>query len=417
MIYVYILITLAFSAYFSGVEIAFLSLDRLQLQMDRNKGGLIGKILDVFYERPNNFVTTMLVGNNIALVIYGLFIAQLMEPPLQQIFHNDMMVLLTQSILSTIIILITGEYIPKVTFKKNANRAMRLFAPFTFCLYILLFPLTLFFGLISSIILFVMGEKNRNTNITPTLSTVDLEHYLTQNMPEENVENKLGMEVKIMQNVIEFPSLQIRDCMIPRNEIIAVELSTPRAELEQLFTSTGLSKIIVYQESIDQVIGYIHSNETFKKDTWQKYIVPAIYVPESMLAAKLMQKLMQRKKSIAIVIDELGGTAGLVTLEDVVEEIFGDIEDEHDTNKHIMKQTDDNTYILSGRIEIDDLNEQFNLKMPESDEYQTIAGYILYHYPNIPQKGDTLVINQYKFEIIRCTSTKIELVKMKVLED
>ncbi|KGN74421.1 hemolysin [Porphyromonas macacae] len=416
MIYIYIIIALAFSALFSGFEIAFLSSDKLRLQIDRNRGGINGKILDFFYSRPNNFVTTLLVGNNIALVIYGLFIAKLLEPWLQSVLHNDMLVLLVQSLISTVIILITGEYIPKASFKKNANGAIRLFAPFIFLLYIILFPVTLFFSLLSSFILFIMGQKRISTDITPTLSTVDLEHYLSQNMPEESNSNVLGTEVKIMQNVIEFPSLQIRDCMIPRNEIIAVELATPRAELEQLFTSTGLSKIIVYQETIDQIIGYIHSNETFKKDTWQKHIVPAIYVPESMLAAKLMRQLMQKKRSIAIVIDELGGTAGLVTLEDVVEEIFGDIEDEHDTNKYVAKQLDEETYILSGRMEIDDINEQFNLSIPESDDYQTIAGFILNHYPNIPQKGETLIINQYKFEILRSSSTKIELVKMKVLE-
>ncbi len=414
MIYLYIIISLIFSAFFSGVEIAFLSSDRLQLQLDRNRGGVIGRILDFFYNRPNWFVTTMLVGNNIALVIYGLWVAKLLETPLQSLFHNDLLVLITQSLLSTIIILFTGEYIPKVTFRNNANWAMRFFAPLILVIYIFLFPVTLLFSLLTSGVLLFLGQKNRSTPLAPSLSTVDLEHYLSRSNTEADSEGGLETEVKIMQNVIEFPTLQVRDCMIPRNEIIAVERSTPRAELEQLFTSTGLSKIIVYQESIDRVIGYIHSNETFHKDEWQKHITPAIFVAESMLAAKLMQRLMQHKRSIAVVVDELGGTAGLVTLEDVVEEIFGDIEDEHDTNKIIAKQVDENTYILSGRIEIDDLNERFDLNLPESDDYQTIAGFILSHYPTIPDRGDTLVIDHMNFRILRSTSSKIELVKLSL---
>ena len=349
MLYLYILLTLIASALFSGMEIAFLSSDKLRLELDRSKGGRSAKILGLLYSRPDRFITTMLLGNNVALVIYGLLMAELMEPWL--------------------------------------IRAVLLLA----------------------------GQKTSSVAIRPALSALDLEYYLTHSS-DDGQASGIETEVKIIQNAITFSGLQVRDCMLPRNEIVGVEYGVTKTHLEELFVRTGLSKIIVYREHIDEVIGYIHSSEMFRSGDWRERIVPSIFVPESMQASTLMKLLMQRKKSIAIVIDELGGTAGMVTLEDVVEEIFGDIEDEHDHKKRIAKRIDDHTYIFSGRMEIDDINEQFGLSLPEDEDFMTIAGFILHHHPSIPSQGEVLEIDGIRFEMLRCTSTKIVLVKMILSE-
>ena len=369
MLYLYILLTLIASALFSGMEIAFLSSDKLRLELDRSKGGLSAKLLGLLYSRPDRFITTMLLGNNVALVIYGLLMAELMEPWLISLLgDNDGVLLLAQSILSTLLILFVGEFLPKVTFRANPNRTMRFFSGLVFLIYILLYPFVLIIGLITRAVLLLAGQKTSSVAIRPALSALDLEYGVT------------------------------------------------KTHLEELFVRTGLSKIIVYREHIDEVIGYIHSSEMFRSGDWRERIVPSIFVPESMQASTLMKLLMQRKKSIAIVIDELGGTAGMVTLEDVVEEIFGDIEDEHDHKKRIAKRIDDHTYIFSGRMEIDDINEQFGLSLPEDEDFMTIAGFILHHHPSIPSQGEVLEIDGIRFEMLRCTSTKIVLVKMILSE-
>ena len=406
MLYLYILLTLVASALFSGMEIAFLSSDKLRLELDRNKGGLSAKILGLIYSRPDRFITTMLLGNNVALVIYGLLMAELMEPWLISILgDNDGIILLAQSILSTLLILFVGEFLPKVVFRANPNRTMRFFSGLVFLIYILLYPFVLIIGLITRGVLLLAGQKTSSVAIRPALSALDLEYYLTHSSDD-------GQASGIETEVISFSGIQVRDCLLPRNEIVGVEYGVTEAHLEELFVRTGLSKIIVYRENIDDIIGYIHSSEMFRSGDWRERIVPSIFVPESMQASTLMKLLMQRKKSIAIVIDELGGTAGMVTLEDVVEEIFGDIEDEHDHKKRIAKRVDDRTYIFSGRMEIDDINEQFELSLPEDEDFMTIAGFILHHHSSIPSQGEILEINGIRFEILRCTSTKIVLVKM-----
>ena len=390
MLYLYILLTLVASALFSGMEIAFLSSDKLRLELDRNKGGLSAKILGLIYSRPDRFITTMLLGNNVALVIYGLLMAELMEPWLISILgDNDGIILLAQSILSTLLILFVGEFLPKVIFRANPNRTMRFFSGLVFLIYILLYPFVLIIGLVTRAVLLLAGQKTSSVAIRPALSALDLEYYLTHSSDDGQAS---GIETEV--------------------KIIGVEYGVTEAHLEELFVRTGLSKIIVYRENIDDIIGYIHSSEMFRSGDWRERIVPSIFVPESMQASTLMKLLMQRKKSIAIVIDELGGTAGMVTLEDVVEEIFGDIEDEHDHKKRIAKRVDDRTYIFSGRMEIDDINEQFELSLPEDEDFMTIAGFILHHHSSIPSQGEILEINGIRFEILRCTSTKIVLVKM-----
>lgn len=413
MLYIYILITLLFSAFFSGSEIAYLSANKLRLQLDKSRGGLTSHILDLLYAHPDRFITTMLLGNNVALVLYGILMAELLEPSLRILADNDTIVLLLQSIVATILILFTGEFIPKVAFRANPNATMRFFAIPLLLVYALLFPFTYIINLVTKGILWLAGRQ-AETAIATTFSTIDLEDYIESNHSEGG-ESEVESEVKFIQNAISFPTLQVRDCMIPRNEIVGVEAGMPMDILEERFVRTGLSKLIVYRENIDDVIGYIHSSEMFGSEDWSQRIVPALFVPESMNASKLMKQLMQRRRSIAIVIDELGGTAGMVTLEDVVEEIFGDIEDEHDRQRLVCKQTDQNTYILSGRLELDALNDRFALELPEDEDFQTIAGLILHHHQSIPQVGETIDIGQWHFEILRSTSTKIVLVRLTVM--
>lgn len=416
MIYLYIFLCLIASAFFSGMEIAFLSSDKLRLELDRSRGGVSARILGVFYSRPDHFITTMLLGNNVALVIYGLLTAVLMEPWLKSLLgENDGLILLAQSVLSTLLILFVGEFLPKVTFRANPNRTMRFFAGILFLVYVLLYPFAWIIGLITRAILFLAGQRTSSVAIRPQLSSLDLEYYLTHSS-DDGQASGIETEVKIIQNAISFSGLQVRDCLLPRNEIVGASIDSTRAHLEELFIRTGLSKLIVYKENIDEVVGYIHSSEMFRGDDWQKRIVSALFVPESMQASTLMRLLMQKKKSIAVVIDELGGTAGMVTLEDIVEELFGDIEDEHDRQKRVAKRLDDRTFVFSGRMEIDDINEKFGLTLPEDEDFMTIAGHILYHHPSIPSQGQILEIGDLRFEILRSTSTKIVLVKMTLPE-
>jgi CBS domain protein len=416
MIYLYIFLCLIASAFFSGMEIAFLSSDKLRLELDRSRGGVSARILGVFYSRPDHFITTMLLGNNVALVIYGLLTAVLMEPWLKSLLgENDGLILLAQSVLSTLLILFVGEFLPKVTFRANPNRTMRFFAGILFLVYLLLYPFAWIIGLITRAILFLAGQRTSSVAIRPQLSSLDLEYYLTHSS-DDGQASGIETEVKIIQNAISFSGLQVRDCLLPRNEIVGASIDSTSAHLEELFIRTGLSKLIVYKENIDEVVGYIHSSEMFRGDDWQKRIVSALFVPESMQASTLMRLLMQKKKSIAVVIDELGGTAGMVTLEDIVEELFGDIEDEHDRQKRVAKRLDDRTFVFSGRMEIDDINEKFGLTLPEDEDFMTIAGYILYHHPSIPSQGQILEIGDLRFEILRSTSTKIVLVKMTLPE-
>ena len=416
MIYLYIFLCLIASAFFFGMEIAFLSSDKLRLELDRSRGGVSARILGVFYSRPDHFITTMLLGNNVALVIYGLLTAVLMEPWLKSLLgENDGLILLAQSVLSTLLILFVGEFLPKVTFRANPNRTMRFFAGILFLVYLLLYPFAWIIGLITRAILFLAGQRTSSVAIRPQLSSLDLEYYLTHSS-DDGQASGIETEVKIIQNAISFSGLQVRDCLRPRNEIVGASIDSTRAHLEELFIRTGLSKLIVYKENIDEVVGYIHSSEMFRGDDWQKRIVSALFVPESMQASTLMRLLMQKKKSIAVVIDELGGTAGMVTLEDIVEELFGDIEDEHDRQKRVAKRLDDRTFVFSGRMEIDDINEKFGLTLPEDEDFMTIAGYILYHHPSIPSQGQILEIGDLRFEILRSTSTKIVLVKMTLPE-
>ena len=412
--FIYILISLAFSAFFSGMEIAFISSNKLLFEMDRDERSLSSKVLSLFYRNPNLFISTMLVGNNIALVVYGLQMAIVLEPLIARVVTNEALIVLVQSILSTLLILFAGEFIPKTIFKINPNFSLRLFALPLFLIYIVLFPISKLSSLLSFVILKLGGVKDLSAS-PQALGKVDLDYFIQQRMEEAPQHSELDTEVKIFQNALDFSSVRLRDCIVPRTEIVACDTATSVEDLRARFVETGLSKIVVYKENIVDIIGYIHSSELFSNpDDWTKRIRKVPIVPETMAANKLMKLLMQEKKSLAVVVDEFGGTSGIVTLEDLVEEIFGEIEDEHDVKSHVAKRVGEHEYLLSGRMEIDTLNEKFNLDLPESDDYVTIAGFILHFYQKFPKVNETIQIENYTFKVIRVTATKIELVRMTV---
>jgi len=410
-----ILVSLAFSAFFSGMEISYVSANKLRFELDKKDKSLTSKILDVFFHNPNQFISTMLVGNNIALVVYGLQMAILLEPWIAQFVDQEALIVLIQSIISTILILFTGEFIPKTIFKIDPNFFLRLFALPLYLIYILLYPISKFSSLLSFLILRIVGVKNLKDSGVYTLGKVDLDYFIQQSIEDAPQDSEMDTEVKIFQNALEFSNVKVRDCIVPRTEIVACDKEVSTDELRSRFIETGLSKILIYDENIDNIIGYIHSSELFKHpDNWLEQLCKVSIVPETMAANKLMRVLMQEKKSLAVVVDEFGGTSGIVTLEDLVEEIFGEIEDEHDMKREVARKVSENEYLLSGRMEIDTLNEMFGLDLPESDDYVTIAGLILHYYQKFPKLNESIEYGKYTFKIVKATATKIELVRMKV---
>lgn len=410
-----LLISMAFSAFFSGMEIAFVSSSKLRFEMEKGND-MTTRILSVFYHNPNNFISTMLVGNNIALVIYGIFMAQIIQDHLLAgIISNEASLVIIQTIISTLIILVTGEFLPKMLFKINPNVTLRLFAIPTYICYVVLYPISRFASTLSAGLLYLTGTRINKEDTDKAFTKVDLDYFIQSSIEESGNQKEIDTEVKIFQNALDFSTIKIRDCMIPRTEIIAVDQEASLEEPKETFIENGVSKIIVYKDDIDNIIGYIHSSEMFKGiNDWRKNIRTIPIVPETMSAHKLMKLFMQQKRSLAIVVDEFGGTAGIVALEDLVEEILGDIEDEHDTNSTIAKAIGENEYILSGRLEIEKANEEFGLNLPEKDDYQTIGGLILHEYQSFPKVHEIITVGNFQFKIIKVTATKIELVKLKV---
>lgn len=410
-----IAVTMALSAFFSGMEIAFVSSNRMLAEMDREDNGLSGKIISVFYSHPNGFVSTMLVGNNIVLVVYGILFAQLFDNTLFSSLDEGARVT-ADTLLSTLVILFTGEFLPKILFKNNANRLLSVFAVPAYIFYILLWPISRFSTFVSKCMLSIVGIKMSNENDDEGFSKVDLDYLVQSSIDNAQSEDDINDEVKIFQNALDFSDCKVRDCMVPRTEINAVDYNDCSIEeLMQMFVESGNSKIIVYEDDIDHIIGYIHSSEMFRnRDKWREHVCKMPFVPETMAAQKLMHIFLQQKKSLGVVVDEFGGTSGIVSLEDIVEEIFGDIQDEHDNDKYIAKQVGDHEYLLSARLEIDKVNDLFAVGLPESDEYMTVGGYILHEYQNFPKLNEVITIGHFEFRIIKSTMTKIELVRLKV---
>lgn len=411
-----LLLSMLFSAFFSGMEIAFVSSSKLRFEVDKNSRSLAGKLLSVFYNNPNNYISTMLVGNNIALVIYGIMMARVIDGALEAyIPNNPALLLLIDTIISTLIILVVGEFLPKTIFKINPNGTLRFFALPTYLLYILLYPISKFATACARGILRIFGIKLNKESSTKAFTKMDLDYFIQSSIQQGNGMQNVDTEVKIFQNVLDFSNLRIRDCMVHRTEIEAISKNTPTEELMRTFVESGFSKLIVYEDSIDNIIGYIHSSEMFKNALdWQNHICKMPFVPESMQAQKLMEQFLQQKKSLAVVVDEFGGTAGIISLEDIVEELFGEIEDEHDIADYIAKLNEDGTYTLSARLEIERVNEMFGIDLPISDEYQTIGGLILYHYKNFPKTHEIVPIDHFHFKIMKVESNKIELITLKI---
>ena len=417
-IFIQILITMAFSAFFSGMEIAFVSSNKLRFEMDRSEQSITSRILSIFFHNPNNFISTMLVGNNIALVVYGILMAELIEDRfLSNLIENDFLIVLIQTIISTLIILVTGEFMPKTLFKINPNFTLNILAIPAFICYVILYPISKFASACSGIFLRLVGTKVNKEDSDKAFTKVDLDYFIQSSIQDSGDEKELETEVQIFQNALDFSSIKIRDCMVPRTEIVAIEDNAPIEELKSLFIESGISKILVYKESIDNIVGYIHSSEMFREHVdWTEGIRQLPIVPETMNANKLMQIFMQQKRSLAVVVDEFGGTAGIVAMEDLVEQIFGEIEDEHDTQTYVAKSIGNNEYVFSGRLDIEKVNELFPLNLPESDDYQTIGGLILHQYQSFPKIYEIISFDKFEFKILKVTATKIELVKLKVKE-
>ena len=412
-LFLLILLTVLCSAFFSSSEIAYLSADRLQAELDKEKGKTIPWIQSFFFKRPGKYITTILVGNNIVNVLYGTFFAMALEGWLTGLLRNDILVLVIQTIISTAIVILLGEYFPKALAKLRPNDFLGAFSIPLFIIYVVLLPITLLTNGITWCVLKLLRVKGGEDTVMP-LGKVDLDYYIESNVADEEVSVS---EARLLQNALDFSELKVRDCLVPRNEIAAIEKEDSVEELIELFTKTGFSKILVYNETIDDIIGYVHTIEMFKcaedGSDWRSHIKQTIYIPESLPAEKVMKTLLSKKKNIAIVVDELGGTSGIVTLEDIVEEIFGEIEDEHDKDKVMMRQVEDNEYVISGRAEIDQINEKFGLSLPESEEYLTIAGYILSVYQGIPDRGEIVRLPpNFQAKILRSTGNKVTLVRL-----
>lgn len=412
-----ILLSLAFSFFFSGIEIAFLSANKLQLELQAKQGSISGKIFSKFIKKPSLFIGTTLIGNTIALVLYGIFMAQLLEPRLQlwlpDPFQNEVTILIVQTLAATILVLVTAEFLPKSLFLINPNLMLTALAvPFNI-LYYFLFPLVIS---IVSLSKFVITKifRTEYSDEKPVFGLTDLNHYLKNMLKVKHEDEDIELDKKIFHNALEFKSVRVRECMIPRTEIIAVEIQDGMEKLRKAFVESGHSKILIYKDSIDDVIGYCHSSELFKKPTRiEDILTPIIIVPETILANELMIRFINERKSLALVVDEFGGTSGLVSMEDVIEEIFGEIEDEHDEDDLVEQQLDKHTWLLSARLEIDYLNDTYNWNLP-TGEYETLGGLILSYREDLPQPGETISIPPYSFTVQSTLDNRIDTLRITV---
>jgi CBS domain containing-hemolysin-like protein len=411
-----ILISLIFSAFFSGCEIAFISANKLRFELGKKEKNLTNSILNIFFNNNEQFISTMLVGNNITLVIYGIQMAILLKTPIETITTNSFLSSVIITIISTIIVIFTGDFIPKALFRINPNFVLKVFAVPLFLMYIALYPIVIFCTRLSIGILKLFKVKPNSNNKNRPLGKIDLSYIIEESIEKTPENEEIDPEVKLFQNALDFSDIRLKECIVPRTEIIGIPTEGTLDELKTKFIKSGKSKVIVYEENIDNVVGYIDSAEMFKNaENWKQHVKTMPIVPETMAANKLMKLFTQQKKNMAMVVDEFGGTAGIVTLEDVMEEIFGEIEDEHDSNKYISKKINENQYILSGRLEIDFVNEKFGLDLPIADQYVTIAGLILFYATKVPKYNEIIEVDKFLFQTIKVSKNKIELVKLTLL--
>ena len=410
-----IVLTLVISAFFSGMEIAFLSSNRLRIELDRKHGKVYASVVDVFLKHPGQFISTLLVGNNIALVVYGIYTTKLLEPILAGYFDSQASILLVNTLLSTGLILVAGEFLPKAFFRLKPNAFLRIFIFPLALLYILFYPISKFSTWFSLLLLRAFGVKIKRRDAVPIFDKVDLVNLINESKHEED-EGSMH-DLKIFQNALDFTDVKVRDRMIPRIDMKAVDEESTIEELKQIFIDTSFSRIPVYRNTIDNIVGYVNSKDLFKRpSSIREMLLPVSIIPETMSAQKMLTRFIREHKAIAIVVDEFGGTAGMVTIEDIIEEIVGDIEDEHDAKDTVEKRLKSGEFLFSGKLKVEDLNERYGLGIPESDDYDTIAGFILYNTESIPVNGDVIQIGHFKLKILRMSSTRIILVQLVVLE-
>lgn len=416
---VLILVSILFSAFFSGMEIAFVSSNKLRIEIDRKQKKVFAGLVSFFTKHPSRFIATMLVGNNIALVIYGIAFAMLLQQPLRNILGDraEALLLLVQTLISTLIILLTAEFLPKTLFRINPNNSLRLLSLPIMFFYGILYPITLLtIGISNFTMRYLLRVQPDNVDSEPVFGKVDLDHFLTVMKPEQILPGQETGDLKIFKNALEFSGLKVRECMIPRTEVIAMEEDSSVEDMAERFIETGLSRILIYSDNIDNVIGYVNSKDLFKKPAKIKsHLKPIQIVPETLPVNKLLTGFIKDGKSIALVVDEFGGTSGLITTEDIIEEIFGEIEDEHDTSDLVEKELEKNRYLLSGRHEIDYLNDKYLLGIPVSEEYDTLAGYIIHHYESIPEKNTTVELDNFLITITDVSSNRVEEVDLRVI--
>lgn len=416
-----ILICLVLSAFFSGMEIAFVSANRIYLEIEKQQSGLNARFLNYITQNPSRFIATMLVGNNISLVIYGIFmgdrILQLFFPETLLTGYISLRVLLIQTLISTAIILITAEFLPKVFFQRFSNLFMKVFAFPTALFYAIFTPITSMINKLSDFILMVFF-KTKGDPVQLSFSKVELGNYIEEQLESTKDIENVDSEIQIFQNALDFSEVKVREAMVPRTEIVAIENTAPLSEVKKIFTSSGLSKIPVYEESIDEIQGYVHAFEMFKKPkSLKKILLPVAYIPETMKISEVLKLLTKQRKSLAVVLDEYGGTSGIITVEDIIEELFGEIHDEHDHIALYEKQIKKGVFEFSARLEVDYINQNYNINLPENEFYETLGGMIVYFKEEIPAKGTKIEIENYRLEIKEVSSTKIERVILTTLED
>ena len=414
-----ILITLLLSAFFSGVEIAFVSSNRLIQELDLKRKILPARILASFFNNPSRLIGALLFGNNIALVIYGIAASKLLEPWLIDLLppsmsNDEFIHLILITLISTLLILITAEFLPKVLFRINPNTTLKFFAIPIWLFYYIFYPINiLYIGLSELLVKYIFRIKLSSTKYE--FSAIDLEEYVKDYRTADEEVEEINQEIQMIQNAMSFKFVKLRDCKIPRTEIKAVEIDDDVETLQTLFSNSGLSKIMVYEDTIDNVIGYVHASELFEKPKKIKDVTRKVEAyPETMTANKLLSHFIKNRKNVAVVVDEFGGTSGIVTMEDIIEEIFGEIEDEHDEDDTVEMQVSENEYILSTRLEIDYLNEKFKLNIPESEEYETLAGFIIHHHESIPQINEEIEIDPFLFTVTKSHKNKLEEVRLLI---
>ena len=410
---VIILTTLVLSAFFSGFEIAYVSSNKVHIEILKKQEGLIANILTRLTYRPSKLLATMLVGNNVALVVYGFEMGKVMTLLLPPFFQN----VVWHTIISTLIILITAEFMPKVFFQIYANQLLKLFAVPAYFFYLLFYPFSSFIIWISDFVLRVFF-KTKGDYVPLSFTKVELVDYISEQMGNAPKKEEVDAEVQMFQNALEFSGVKAREIMIPRTEIVAVDLNETIENLIATFVSSGFSKILIYNENIDDIVGYVHSFDMFKKPkTIKEVLIPIVTIPETIQINEVLNLLMRKRKSMAVVLDEYGGTSGIVTLEDIVEELFGEIEDEHDKDKFIEEKISDDEYLFSARLEVDYINETYHLNLPESEEYETLSGLIVLHTEEIPTQGETISLPPFVFSIEACSQTRIETVRIFIKEN